>query len=173
MKKRYFLIVGIILTILSVTVVSAGFFDGLMGGKEAQDNVIQIGNITFNTTNATNFTHFKEHDNSSEGVYETTYYANTEDGGKQGKYTVAIIQYYDGDTAKQALNYFKQQEEGSKSVIDGREVYLTSASVGKYVGEPRYETLIYNADLNQIVTIFSPDANETVKMASTLKFNSK
>ena len=68
MKKRYFLIVGVILSILSVTVVSAGFFDGLMGGKEAQDNVIQIDNITFNTTNATNFTHFKEHDNSSEGV---------------------------------------------------------------------------------------------------------
>ena len=152
----------------SVSAVSAGLFDGLFG-EEQKDNVIEIDNITFNTTNATNFTHMEKYDESSDGAYERTAYVSTEDG-KQGRYTIYIMQFYDQDTAQLALNQFKQQEKDSKSVIDGREIYLTSAQIGEYVGEPRYETYVYNADLNKVIVIFTPDANETVKMASTLKF---
>lgn len=167
--KKILLITLIAVAILaSVSAVSAGMFDGLFGGQQ-QDIVIEIDNITFNTTNATNFTNFEKYDNSSEGVYESKCYRNMDDG-KQGKYTVVITQFYNKDFAQKAITKFKEQNKDSKSVIDGREVYLTSAVVGDYVGEPRYSTYVYNADLNKIVSISTPDQNETVKMASTLKF---
>ena len=167
--KKILLITLIAVAILaSVSAVSAGMFDGLFGGQQ-QDNVIEIDNITFNTTNTTNFTNFEKYDNSSDGVYESKFYGNIEDG-KQGKYTVGITQFYNKDVAQESITKLKEQYKDSKSVIDGREVYLTSAVVGDYVGEPRYSTYVYNADLNKIVSIATPDANETVKMASTLKF---
>ena len=53
--KRILLITVIAVAILaSVSVVSAGLFDGLFGGEQ-QDNVIELDEITFNTTNATDF----------------------------------------------------------------------------------------------------------------------
>lgn len=170
MNVKKILLVALIAVaiVASVSAVSAGWFDGLFG-EQQKDNVIEIDNITFNTTNATNFTHVKKYDDSSEEVYNRTCYVNNEDG-KQGRYTLYILQYYDKDIAQLALNQFKEQQKDSKSVIDGREVYLTSAQIGEYVGEPRYETFVYNADLNKIVVIYTPDANETVKISSTLKF---
>ena len=53
--KRILLISILAVAIVaSFTVVSAGLFDGLMGGEQ-KDNVIEIDNITFNATNATKF----------------------------------------------------------------------------------------------------------------------
>ena len=55
--------------------------------------------------------------------------------------------------------------------INGVVIYTTSSNSGKYAGEPRYVAYIYNKDLNIDVILSSPDSNETVKMASSLKFN--
>ena len=106
--KKVLLITLIAVAILaSVSVVSAGMFDGLFGGQQ-QDNVIEIDNITFNTTNATNFTNFEKYDNSSDGVYESKFYGNIEDG-KQGKYTVGITQFYNKDVAQEYITKLKEQ----------------------------------------------------------------
>ena len=53
--KRVVLILLIVVVIIaSVSVVSAGLFDGLFKGEQ-KDNVIELDNITFNTTNVTKF----------------------------------------------------------------------------------------------------------------------
>lgn len=165
--KKVLLITLIVVAIIaSVSAVSAGWFDGLFGGH--QDNVIEIDNITFNTTNSTNFTHDEKYD-SSDSFFEKKCYHNNENGSN-GKNTINILQFYDNETYYSLLKQYKEEYD-TKSIIDGREVYLTSAAVGEYVGEPRYSTFVYNADLNKAVVIITPDANETVKIASTLKFN--
>ena len=53
-KKILLISLIAVAVIVSVSAVSAGFFDGLFG-EEQQDNVIEIENITFNTTNVTEF----------------------------------------------------------------------------------------------------------------------
>lgn len=167
--KKILLVALIAVAIVaSVSAVSAGLFDGLFG-EEQKDNVIEIDNIVFNTTNATNFTHNKKYDSSEKGVYKITHYSNKENNSG-GNCTINIIKLHDKDTFSKTMKKFKKDYKDSKSIIDGREVYLTSADVGNYVGEPRYQTFVYNGDLNEIISICTPDANETVKIASTLKF---
>ena len=56
MNIKKILIISLIplAVIVSVNAVSAGWFDGLFG-EQQKDNVIEIDNITFNTTNVTKF----------------------------------------------------------------------------------------------------------------------
>ena len=54
--------------------------------------------------------------------------------------------------------------------VDGVVVYTDSAKLGSYVGEPRYAALIENQNINKDVKLWSPDPNETAKMALSLKF---
>lgn len=167
MKKRYVLIVGLILTILSVSVVSAGFFDGLMGGKEAQDNIIKIDNIEFNTTNVTKFK-LENESNVSEAYWK--YYVDENSSG----YNVWI--YNDSkleiDSWNSDVNYIKNNMYGNtpSQTVNGVVVYTTKAGHGEHVGQPRYDAYVENHDLKSIVRFSTPDPNETAKMALTLKF---
>ena len=151
--------------IASVSAVSAGLFDGLFGGNP-QDNVIEMDNITFNTTNVTKFKLFNE---SKEDYGNYKWYVDENDTG----YNVYIINCSDVDDStfnEVAKLYEDNYDNLPVQTINGIVVYTTSAKTGAHVGEPRYEAYIENNDLNTIIDIFSPDPNETAKMASTLKF---
>ena len=170
MKIKKILLISLIAVAMlaSVSVVNAGFLDGLFSGSQQQDNVIKIEGITFNTTNATNFTHDNRFD-QIENQFNHKVYHNTEKNGKFGKCTIHIIQFYQKDLYQNAMQEYKKAND-PVAIIDGIEIYLTSADTGEYVGEPRYEATIYNIDLDKSVRIVTPDANETAKMASSLKF---
>lgn len=56
-KKVLLITLIAVAIILSVSAVSAGLFDGLMGGGQ-QDNIIEIDGMIFNTTNAADFKKF-------------------------------------------------------------------------------------------------------------------
>lgn len=147
--------------VVSVSVVSAGLFDGLFGGEEVQDNVIEIDNITFNTTNATNFKLVNE----SQG-----WKGFVNDNGT-GRYTIYVIDEDEvEDSASWKLSIENRKDNVPNQEVNGIIVYTASAEIGEHVGEPRYMAHIFNSNINTDVILYSPDPNETAKMASTLKF---
>ena len=159
--KKILLVALIAVAIVaSVSAVSAGLFDGLLSG-EPEDTVVELDNIQFNTTNVSDFKLY----NKSTGwkMYMTE---NT------SGYTVHIQDFdkYEG-TLENAIS---QNTEDNKNApvqsVNGIVVYTKSANIGKHDGEPRYIAYVENRDLNMLITLWSPDPNETAKMASTLKF---
>ncbi len=82
--KRILIVSLIILALLSsVTVVSAGFLEDLFGVQH-KDNVVEIENIKFNTTNVTSFKLSNETNVS--GVHASAYVDDKDTG-----YNVHII----------------------------------------------------------------------------------
>lgn len=169
--KRVVLILLIVVVIIaSVSVVSAGLFDGLFKGEQ-KDNVIELDNITFNTTNVTKFKIHNETE-GPDGYYK--WYVNENETG----YNVHIYNFSKGfnDSDKNldweaSLKSIKDPYNNLPSqTVNGVVVYTTSANTGNHVGEPRYVAIVENRDLKTIVDFWSPDANETAKMASTIKF---
>lgn len=157
MKKIYLLGIALIMLLLSISVVSAGLFDGLFG-EEQQDNVIEIENITFNTTNVTKFELYNESDGYKWYV----------DENKTG-YNIQIIdfnEYY-------GMAMTPENENAPSETVNGIVVYTKTANTGDHIGEPRYVSYVINKDLNKEITIWSPDPNETAKIALSLKFNEK
>lgn len=154
MKKVLLISLIVVAILASVSAVSAGLFDGLFG-EEQKDNVIEIDNITFNTTNVTKFELYNE----SNGF---KWYM---DENKTG-YNIHIINFdeYEG------IATTPQTENAPSQTVNGIVVFTKSANTGDHVGEPRYVAYIQNNDLNTLVDIWSPDPNETAKIASTLKF---
>lgn len=154
MKKVLLASLIAVAVIASVSVVSAGLFDGLMG-EQHKDAVVEIENITFNTTNVTKF---KLH-NETDGY---KWYLDENDTG----YNVHIfnLDEYNG------IPTTPQNENSPSETINGVVVYTTTANSGPHVGEPRYRAYVENHDLNKLIRVVSPDPNETAKMASTLKF---
>ena len=63
-----------------------------------------------------------------------------------------------------------QTESSPSQTVNGVVIYTSSSNSGAHVGEPGYKAYIENHDLNTLIWVSSPDANETAKMASTLKF---
>ena len=165
-KKVLLITLTIVAIMASVSAVSAGWFDGLFG-EEQHDNVIEIDNMTFNTTNITKF----ELTNQTED--EDGYRDGYMDENKTG-YEVHIYNYsYANDITWNAIiQYYTDSQLGnlSSQTIDGVVVYTAVANTGDHVGEPRYVAYVQNDDLQTIVDFWSPDSNETAKMASTLKF---
>jgi hypothetical protein len=165
--KKILLITLIAVAIVaSVSAVSAGLFDGLFGGEEAQDNVIEIDNIQFNTTNASEFKLFNRTEES--GAY-WDWYIDVNDTG----YNINIINAsgVDNDTYYEVIKLYKEEYDNYPSeTINGTVVYTTTANDGDHIGEPRYVSYIVDNDLKTLVDICSPDPNETAKMASTLEF---
>ena len=163
--KKLMLISLIAVAILfSVSVVSAGLLDGLFGGEQ-QDNVIELDELTFNTTNVTKF----KLDNKTDVTGGTiTRYFDENDTG----YTINIFNCsVDKSTFNDVFNQYKATFDDSPSeTIDGIIVYTISADIGDNVGQPRYMSLVQNKDLNTFVQISSPDPNETAKMVLSLKF---
>ena len=147
--KKVLLISLIAVTIISsVSVVSAGFLDGLFGGEQP-DNVIEIENIKFNTTNVTKFVLYEESNGDK-------WYVDENDSG----YNVHIIDFNE----LRGITTTPQTENSPSEVVNGTVVYITTANGGDQVGETRYKSYIENYDLNTMVWISSPDTNETVKM---------
>ena len=153
--KRILLISLIAIAVIaSVSSVSAGLFDGLFG-EEQKDNVIEIDNITFNTTNVTKFELYNESDGWK-------WYM---DENKSG-YNIHIIDFDEVD----GLVTTPETENAPSETVNGVVVYTKTANTGDHVGEPRYVAYVVNKDLNNEIVLWSPDPNETAKMALSLKF---
>lgn len=88
MDMRKILMISIIAVavVASVSAVSAGFLDGLFG-EESQDNVIEIGHITFNTTNVSKF---KLGDRTEESGAYWEWYTDENDTG----YTLNYLNFF-------------------------------------------------------------------------------
>lgn len=151
----------IVIAVLIVIVAILATFIAYQTLSHHEDNVINIENITFNTTNGTDFKVYNQSAGWKQYVSDNC----------TGKYTVWIIDYdeveYPGLYKEQML----QTKELPSQTIDGVVVYTDSAKLGDYVGEPRYCVLIENMNTNTDVKLYSPDPNETAKMALSLKFN--
>ena len=153
-KKVLLILLITVAVIVSVSVVSAGFLDGLFGGQQ-KDNVIEIDNITFNTTNVTKFKLCNETNGDK-------WYVDENDSG----YNLHIINFNEFT----GITKTPQTENSPSQTVNGIVIYTSSSNSGAHVGEPRYKAYIENRNLNTLIGVSSPDANETAKMASTLKF---
>ena len=170
MDIKKILLVALIAVALvaSISAVSAGLFDGLMGGEQ-QDNVVKVDNVKFNFTKESNVTKFKlENESEGDGGYYKYYFDENGDG-----YNVWIWNASKADESQ--WNQFVDQwddplDNDPCETIDGVVVYTRSAGHGKHVGEPRFMSYTINHDLKTIVQFSTPNPNETVKMKLSLKF---
>lgn len=168
-RKKIVIISLIAIAVLgSVSAVSAGFLDGLFG-EEKQDNVIELDNITFNTTNITKFKLLE----GSEGEYTDTYwYVDENDTGYNVHVFNATGEVDETQFETIAMPAYKERYDNLPTqTVNGVVVYTMSSNSGDNVGEPRYAAFVQNNDLRVIVDFSSPDPNETAKMALSLKFN--
>lgn len=151
--------------VASVSAVSAGLFDGLFG-EEQKDNVIEIEDITFNTTNATDFV--KTEDKS---FYNGDIKAFYSDNGTGSSFVgIADFSKMNDDEISQLNQMLLELRKMPSQTIDGIIVYTQSGTTGDDVGKPLYNTVIRNDDIQKLVVLESADANETAKMALSLKF---
>ena len=165
MKRILLVFLIAVALIASVGAVSAGLFDGLFG--QAQDNVIEIDHITFNTTNVTKFKLYNR--TEAEGLYSELYLDENNTGYNVQIYNLSAA---DENEYQEWVDwYLGDFENMSSQDIDGVVVYNTTAGAGEHIGDARYAAYVENKDLQAVVTIFSPNPDDTVKMASTLKFN--
>jgi hypothetical protein len=169
MDMRKILMISIIAVavVASVSAVSAGFLDGLFG-EESQDNVIEIGHITFNTTNVSEFKLCNRTEES--GAYWEWYIDENDTG-----YNINILNCSILDDSKFNELLEDYEDEGdfdsmASQTINGTVVYTTSANAGDHIGDARYVAYVVDNDSKTFVDICSPDPNETAKIASTLKF---
>lgn len=153
-KKKIIIVVLIVFIAILATLIA---YQTLI---HQEDNVINIENITFNTTNGTDFK-----------------LCNQSAGWKQyvsdnctGKYTILIMDYDKVEYPELYKAEMLKTKDLPSQTVDGVVVYTDSAKLGSYVGEPRYAALIENQNINKDVKLWSPDPNETAKMALSLKF---
>ncbi len=170
MNIKKILIISLIAlaVIASVSAVSAGWFDGLFG-EQQKDNVVELDDMTFNTTNATNFNKFvkpSEDENLKITIYNGT-----------GNYILVSFdysEYYKIDNSSDEL-MMKGILDGMKDtpyqVVNGIVIY-PSAPVYHNESNIRqmFTASVQDTESHKIIMLSSPDPNETSKMASTLKF---
>lgn len=65
----------------------------------------------------------------------------------------------------------ESNSSSANQTIDGLVLFSINADTGDHIGEPIYSAFVKHDDLKNIVYVSTPDVNETVKIASTLKFN--
>ena len=160
MKKVLLISLIAVAILASVSAVTAGFLDGLAG--EPQDNVVELDEVTFNTTNETNFTVYVR------GIGNIQY----ESFDDLGKYAVWVGDFDALEDPKQVdLNILEKKNNLSSQTVNGTVVYTDSIKHGEYMGETIYLAVVENSQLNKKALVWSSDPNETVKMASSLKFN--
>ena len=166
MKKVFIISLIAVAVVASIGAVSAGWFDGLFG-EEQQDNVIEIDNMTFNTTNVTKFELFNQ--TEDEDGYSKWYIDENDTGYNLGVYNYS---YVDDITWNQIIQSYKDYrlDNSPSNTVDGVAVYTTAANSGDNIGQPRYLSYIQNDDLKILVDFASPNPKETAKMASTFKF---
>lgn len=164
MKRILLVLVIAFAVIVSLSAVSAGLFDGLLG--QSQDNVIEISNITFNTTNVTQFKLFNKTGDAGECA---EWYVDENDSGYNVQiYNLSAID--ESDYNEWFMEYLNELGNISSQKIDGVVVYNTTATLGDNIGDARYGAYVENKDLKTVVDICTPNPDETVKIASTLKF---
>ncbi|MBE6501273.1 MAG: hypothetical protein E7Z79_02400 [Methanobrevibacter thaueri] len=165
-KKVFLITLIVVAAIASISAAGAGFLDGLIG-NEPQDNVIEIDNIKFNTTNVTKF---ELSENETDDYGYVSWFVDENDTG----YNVHIFNYnsLDNDLFKTSFvpTYKERYDNAPTQTVNGVVIYTTTANTGNHIGEPRYKAYVENYDLNKIVDFSSPDPNETAKMALSLKF---
>ena len=172
--KKILLITLIAVAILaSVSVVSAGFLEDLFGGGQ-QDKVIELDGITFNTTNATDFKENKTFSKVNSDEYFKSRSYGSDNG--TGNYSVLVMDYSDSigveSDVDAQIGEIMREMVGNQpyQTVNGVIVYMGHQVSGKDVGKMTYVSYVQNTDLHKAVVFASPDANETAKMASTLKF---
>ena len=125
------------------------------------DNVISLDGVTFNTTKTTDFV---KTDERNESGYLMKYYV---DANGTGKSYVNILESDDMGFIENVMN---AHTNFPSQTVDGTTVYTESESTGEDLNGTEYVSVMKNGD-NRIVIIGSPDLDETVRMASTLKLN--
>lgn len=165
LKNKLLIALIIFVIIVSVNVVNAD-----SSSESEENNVIEVDNIKFNTTNASKFNIYDQYEN--EGGYWIWYM----DENKTG-YNVRIYNFSTGseweefDWGKAEAFARNESDNAPSETVNGVAVYTISASIGDHVGEPRFVSYIENRDLATIIELISPDPNETAKMALSVKFN--
>ncbi|WP_298525318.1 hypothetical protein [uncultured Methanobrevibacter sp.] len=148
--------------VASLSAVSAGLLDDLMGGGSSPENVVEIENITFNTTNATKFEYAGIDENDGWVIYMS-------DSVRLG-----ILNYTDlNDTQlnfemKELKDYLAANFTVQK--VNGVDVYTYLNETGGNDTQTKYYTFVIDEDYKSVVEFISYDQDEAVKMASTLKF---
>ena len=136
--------------------------------QEKSDNIIKIDNIEFNTSSDSNITQFQLFNETDydDGVYYKQYVDQNYIG-----YNIYIWNLSTADDWDNFTNHVKKGYDGKPyETINGVTVYNSSAGLGKHVGEPRFDSYIFNDDLKTIVEFSTPDPNATVKIAASLRF---
>ena len=174
-KSRIIYIIGvqmdknkiIIIVLIAIIAIFACLIASTLISQGNQDNIITVDGITFNTTNATDFMKKGE---KNETYYHIDYYSS-ENG--TGKSYVNILDFSQFSDSQNNLfdNMLNSHKNAPSQTINGIIVYTESVTTGEDVGAPVYVSFIKNNDLKKLVIVGSRDANETAKMASSLKFN--
>lgn len=160
MKRVLMIFLIAVAIISSVSAVSAGLFDDLLG--QNQDNVVEIENITFQTINETKL-EFGE-------MYGgwNCYYGENDTG-----YAVYIANFSLGNDS-QWDGELKEFEESIANLtmenISGVKICNESVIDDNGTEKIWYETYVIDEDHRTVVELLSTDLNETIKMASTLEF---
>lgn len=144
--------------VASVSVVSAGLFDDLFGGEDAQDNVVTIECCSFNTTNVTNEDIVVNETGSTD---LSNWYHDKNSTG----FNVHIVNTSDY-SIKEIADEAGYSEYG---VIEGFMIYVAQPNVGGSTGV-RYIAMFQDKNLGRTVDVWSPDLNETLKMAKSFKW---
>lgn len=158
--KRALLILLIVVAVISsVGAVSAGLFDGLLG--QTQDNVVEIENITFNTTNATEWEYVGD-DGQGWVAYMTK--DNISACAIMNGSDLSDSQYdFEVNELKDIMaTYYTVQK------VNGIDVYTLNDVDGN--DTEFYYAFVINDDLKTAVQLNSITPNETAYMASTLEF---
>ncbi|WP_298524688.1 hypothetical protein [uncultured Methanobrevibacter sp.] len=147
-------IIGIA-TVIAIIALSAAY--------AAQDNVIEIENIKFNTTNITEFTFYSEDSYDNDTGIMTTYC-----GGENNESYITIYNESKMNQSgyKTSIEEFMAEFENlTTQTVDEIQIYENETEDGMM-----YYTVIDNDDLQTSVFIECKELNETVKIASTLEF---
>ena len=150
----------IIILVLVVAVAAVACLMAFTSGPSGTgDNVVELDGISFNTTNATDFVKTNERNDSA---YNMSYYTSC---NGTGECYVNVLKFNDGTMKDSVLNAHKNFP--SENVNDAV-VYTESGSTGEDVSEVMYISIVEG---DEVVIVGSPDAGETAKMASTMRFS--
>ena len=153
-----------IVAVIAIVACSAAF------AAQQQDNVIEIDNIEFNTTNVTKFIFFNNRDESENVI--ASYYIDEDDSG----YTLCVLNCSEMNESEFDLTYSgwiedERNESASTNETNGFEIFSVKANNGNNIGDARYSAYKEFKDMKTAVYVSTPDANETAKIISTLKVN--
>lgn len=150
----------IIILVLVVVVAAVACLMAFTSGPGGpSDNVVELDGISFNTTNATDFVKTNERNDST---YNMSYYAS---GNGTGECYVNVLKFNDEALKNSVLNAHKNFPSES---VNGVVVYTESGSTGEDVSDVMYVSIVEG---DEVVIVGCPDAGETAKIASTMRFS--